>query len=789
MLRSYLKFAWRHLRRSFGYSLINIVGLALGIGSVLLIFLYVQHELSFDEYHENKDRIYRITAYAGLDESSWRAGTPGDPVPELRDNYATVTDGVRMMSCGGGELTANGERHSGFDTYCTETNLFSVFTFPLISQSREELLEAPFTAVISRSAAERIYGEENPVGRTFRMPWGFQGGTESFEITGVMEDIPANTHFRHDIYLSLSSLQTTGRCMDCGGQSQYLVLSEEADTASLTDNILNHVREIDGKDYVEEIGLQPLDEVHFSSLHAPRKGDWQYIQILSAIALVILIIGCGNYVNMATARYSKRAREIGIRKVMGAYRSQLARQFFTETVLLAVISLPLALSLVYTAIPWFNTYAGTEITLSLFSNTLFPAAVAGVILLTGLLAGTYPAMFISGFRPREVLQGNASVGPGSAGIRKGLVAFQFLASLVMVGITILILQQLSFVQGKNLGFDTDRIVSVSVNDPTLQGQPQRIKESFLQRASVEAATASSAPATGGFAGVRFVFEPDTSSDETFTVTTPRVDEDFLKTFRINLLAGRNLEPPSSSDSGPVSEGLINQTGYLTLGYPNPEAILGETVGNRFRIVGVVEDFHMESLQNEIVPAILMRNPFGRAYTVNVRLTGGSISEGLDDLRSAWLELGASTPLNYQFVDDQIQEQYENERRTARVIGVFATLSIIIACMGLFGMASYTVQQRKKEIGIRKVLGAGVNNIIFLLYKDFGKLITVAAVISLPVIHYAGSQWLQNFAYRIDIGPMVYLLAVLTVVLVTFLATGARSLQAALMNPVDSIRQE
>lgn len=631
----------------------------------------------------------------------------------------------------------------------------------------------------------------DPVGRTFEMPWGSQGDTETFEITGIMEDIPLNTHFRHDIYLSLASLETTGRCMDCGGQSQYLLLNEEADTTLLAENILNHVREIDGKSYVEDIALQSLNEIHFSSLHAPRKGDWVYIQILTAIVFIILIIGCANYMNMATARYSKRAREIGIRKVLGAYRSQLARQFLTETMLLTFIALPFAIILLYQVIPWFNTYAATEVSLSLINNHWFYLASAGVVVVTGFLAGSYPSFFISAFEPREVLQGNKIVGSGAAGIRKVLITFQFLVSLVMIGITVLIFQQLDYVKQKNLGFESDQVVSITVNDPALQQQPKTVKEEFARMATVQATTASRAPAAGRFAGVGFVFEPDTASDQKLTFTTPRIDEDFLETFKIKLKAGRNISPPTSENSvrERISEAIINTTGIQALGYESPESILNETVGNRLQIVGVVDDFHLESLQHEIKPAMLVRNPFGRAYVVNVRLAGGNISRGLDDLREAWSKLGATSPLDYKFVDDQLQQQYKNEQQTARVIGSFAILSIIIACMGLFGMASYTVQQRYREIGIRKVLGATVRNIVILLYKDFAKLIVLATLISIPVIYYAGTQWLENFAYRTNIGLPVFLVSLITVTVITLIATGFRSIQAALMNPLDSIRSE
>ncbi|MDZ7772653.1 MAG: ABC transporter permease [Balneolaceae bacterium] len=784
MLRSYLKFARRHLAKSPGYSLINIGGLALGIASVLLIFLYVQHEMSFDTYHENKERIYRVTSYSGFNEKRWGTYVNGAPLEEMRGSYAGVEDASYMINCAGPPVSVDGTDYRNLDLFCTEDNLFNIFSFPFVYGSPDGSLDAPHTAVISRSTAQRLFGDANPVGETFELNW--RNEPTSFEITGVMEDIPVNTHFRYDILLSYESLRNTRRCLDCG-QLMYTLLGEQADTAAIADRMLRHVREVDGKEHVEDIRLQSLDEVHFSSLHAQRKGDWQYIQILSAIALVILVLGCANYVNLAVARYSQRAKEIGVRKVMGAHRSQLTGQFLFETMLLTLAALPLALVMLYGAIPWFNRYAGTEVSLSL-AGPVFYAALAGVLLVTGLLAGSYPALFVSGFNPREVLQGR-NMGLGSALLRKGLVSFQFLAGIVMIGVTVLIVQQLNYAMQKDLGFDSDPLVNIQVNDPALVSQTDAVKSAFGMQASVEAVTASRAPATGGFTGISFTFDSDSVEGKRYTFATPRVDSDFIETTGIELLAGRNLRPYGEEGRQFPEEAVLNESAVEALGFTDNRDIIGREIGRRFRVVGVVEDFHMESLRNEIEPAALVNNPFGRSFSMTVRLAGNDIGEGLEDLHNAWTELGAETQLDYTFVDDLIRQQYENEQRTARVIGVFAGLSIIVACMGLFGLAAYTVQRRYREIGIRKVMGAGVGSIVFLLYRDFGKLIALAALVAVPVVYYAGSQWLENFAYRIDIGPMVLIWAVLAVVLVTLLATGYRSLQAALMNPVDSIRRE
>lgn len=783
MLKNYIKIAYRNLVKGKLYSVINISGLALGMSSVLLIFLYMQHEFSFDEYHEKKERIHRITAYSGFNEKSWQSYSSGNPVVEMRNNFTGVEDAVRMTSCSDGPIVVGDNEYSEVDIFCTESNIFNIFSFPLIAGSNDNILDTPFTAVISQSTGERIFGEQNPVGKRITFNW--DGGKKDFEVTGIMEDIPLNTHFRYDIFLSYKSLESTRRCLDCG-QLMYTLLEENADTAAVANLVLNHIREVDGKNYVDDIQLQPLKEIHFSSLHAQRKGNWQYIQILSIISLVLLVLGCSNYMNLATARYSKRSQEVGIRKVLGAKRSQLTRQFMLETVLLTLLTVPFVVLLIELSIPWFNMYAETEINFSFTENVGFYAALISVVLVTGFVAGSYPAFFVSNLQPREILQGIQNIKFGSAWLQKGLVTFQFLASIVLISVTFLILQQLRYIQQKNLGFESDQLVSVRINDPSLIKKGSAIKQEFLKYGSVASVTASPAPTTSRFANINHTFVSDSIPEKKYTFLIPRIDSDFLETMNVNLLAGRNISPQNGDGKREV---LINKTGVETLGFTEYSDILDREVADGYRIVGVVEDFHLENLKNEIGPAFLEPDPYNSAHEVTIRLAGGDIVQGLEDLHSAWTALGASSPLDYRFVDDLIQEQYEQEQRIAWVIGVFATLSIIIACMGLFGLAALTAERRTKEIGIRKVLGATLPNIVTLLTKGFIPLIIIGFVIATPIAWYAMNRWLANFAYKIEIGAGVFLMAGFTALIIAMLTVSWQSIRAALANPVDSLRSE
>ncbi len=783
MLKNYIKTAWRNLVNSKLYSFINITGLSLGIASVLLIFLYIQHEFNFDQYHEKKERIYRITAYSGFNEKSWQSYTAGNPVVEMRNNFAGVEDAIRMINCSRGPVTFDGVEYSEIDILCTETNIFNIFSFPLASVSRNDVLDAPFTAVISQSTAKRIFGDENPLGKSILFNW--DGEKKDFVVTGVMEDIPMNTHFRYDAFLSYKSLESTRRCLDCG-QLMYTLLEETADTAAIADLVLDHIREIDGKNYVEDIRLQPLEEIHFSELHAQRKGNWQYMQILTAISLIILILGCGNYMNLATARYSKRSDEVGIRKVLGANRRQLAQQFLMETIVITLLTVPLVLILINFSIPWFNTYAETEIEFSIAADLWFYSVLFGVLLITGIVAGSYPALFVSGFQPREIFQKSYGMRPGSNWIQKGLVTFQFLASVVLIAVTALILQQLKYVQQKNLGFDYDQLVSISVNDPLLTASGDLIKQEFLRFESVESVTASPAPASGRFANISFTFKSDSIPDKKYTFKTPRIDDDFIQTMDIDLLAGRNILKREKRE---IQEVLINETGVSELGFNNYSNILGKEISGRYKIVGVVADFHLENLKKNIDPAFFGFSPFNTAINVTVRLAGGNIIQGLEDLRKAWGNLGTTSSLDYRFVDELIQQQYEQEQRTAWVIGVFAGLSILIACMGLFGFAALTTERRSKEISIRKVLGATVTNIVGLINKDFMVLVIIGFLISIPISWYAMNLWLENFAYRVEIGTSVFVLAGSIAVLIAFTAVSWQAIKAALTNPVENLRSE
>ena len=783
MLGNYAKIALRNFRRQKGYALINVVGLGIGIAGFLLIFLYLRYEYSFDTYHEKGDRIYRLVEYDGLGEKSWNSYVSGDPVPTMRDVYADVEDAAKLKTCGLDRVQVAGEVYLDIEMRCTSSSLFNIFSFDLLQGDPETVLDRPNTAVITRSLARRIFGNEDPVGKTLPIYLGDE--EQLFEITGLMADVPANTHIDFDLLLSYESLRSTPICLDCG-QPMYALLEPGADPEAVAARALNLIRDTQGKEYVEDLRLEPLADVHFSEIPAERQGDIRYVRLLSAIALVVLLIACANYMNLATARSILRTREVGMRKVVGAHRSQIVRQFLVETVFLTLLALPLALLLLFAALPTFNALAGTEIALGWRENLGLLGAVAGVTVLVGLLAGGYPALFLARFQPVEVLRGRLPSGFSSATLRRVLVVFQFAATIILLIGTVAIVRQLQYMQQKKLGFDAEQVVLVSVTDPQLTKQARTLKQEFLRLPGVLNASAGS-----GIPGQqRFLMMQDTrlplgEDGPSIRFILPQVDADLLETMHIPLLAGRNFT--NLERSWDDVEVIINEAAVEALGWASPKDAIGEKIDSIFAVIGVVPDFHFQSLHQAIAPVIMQRSTKGGV--IALRLAGGNVPGVLAELERTWKATGTSMPFEFSFLTDELNQLYEQEQRTAKVFGAFAMLAVLIACLGLLGLAAFTAARRTKEVGIRKVLGASVPNIVALLTKDFLLLVAVAFVIAAPVAYFAVQRWLGDFAYRIDVPWTVFVGTGIAVLAVALLTVSYQAIRAALADPVESVRYE
>ncbi len=784
MLRNYLKLALRSLRRHRLYASINIVGLAIGIAGCLLAVLFIRHELTFDTYHENADRIYRLVSYGGFGEKQWGGYVAGDPVPEMRASDPDVESAVKVIRCGANRIVWRGEVVRDVEVQCSESDLFDIFSFGLIRGNAEDVLDRPNTAVITRSLAERMFGRDDPVGQI--VPMQFGDGEVGFEITGIMEDVPFNTHFSFDLLLSYESLQATNRCLTCG-QAMYALLTPDGDPEAVADRALHQVHEVQGQEYVENVRLEPIGDIHFSDISAERQGDARYLYILSVIAVVILLMACANYINLATARMMQRGKEVGVRKVLGAQRSQVVRQFLLETSALALLALPLTVLLLLLAIPLFNTFLDTSLVVGWEDLAAAGPIALGLIVMVSLLAGSYPAFFLSSFRPVSVLRGRFDRGITAAGMRKSLVVFQFLAAIALVVFTLVVLSQMRFIQQMNLGFETEHVVLIPVPDPDLAQTPDVLKQEFMRNASVLSASAGhGAPGQQRFHGRRFIHRPDGEDGPSISFVHPEIDDDFLATMDIDLVEGRNIRPGPSG--GPDGEALVNGVTLREMGWREPEEALGQEIAGA-EIVGVVEDFHLRSLHQEIEPLLMVQPWQDRASQLILRIRGDDIPGTMAELEQTWARLNSEHPFEASFLQDELNDLYEQERHAAQAFGLFSGLSILIACLGLFGLAALNAERRTKEIGIRKVLGASVGSILGLFFRDVAALVAIAFALAIPLAYLASQRWLDAFAYRVEVGPAVFAAAGAAALLISLASTGSHAARAAMKNPADSLRYE
>jgi putative ABC transport system permease protein len=784
VLRNYLKLSLRGLRRHRLYASINIVGLAIGLAGCMLAVLFIRHELSFDAYHENGDRIYRLVSYGGLGEKQWSSYVAGDPIPEMRTSDPDVESAVKIRPCGSDRILWEGDVYRDIAIKCAEPEIFEIFSFDVFRGQAETALERPNTAVITQSLSERLFGSENPIGRA--LPMQFYGSEASFEITALMEDVPANTHFSFDLLLSYESLRSTNLCLNCG-QPMYALLAPGADAEAVGDRALHQIRDVQGREYVEDVRLEPLADIHFSEMLAERQGDERYLYILSVVAVVILLMACANYMNLATARMMQRGKEVGIRKVLGAQRGQVIRQYLLETFALALLALPLTILLLLLSIPLFNTFLETSLPMTWADLAAAGPIALGLIVAVSLLAGSYPAFFLSAFRPMSVLRGRFDRGITAAGMRKSLVVFQFLVAIALVGFTLVVLTQMRFVQRANLGFESEHVVLVRISDPELAQTPDVLKQEFLRSASVVSAAAGyGAPGQQGFHGRKFIHRPDGEDGPVISFAHPEIDDDFLDVMGIDLVAGRNIRPGPSG--GPDGEALINRVTLREMDWRTPEEALGEEIAGA-EIVGVVEDFHISSLHQEIEPLLMVQKWQDQAYQLMLRIRGDDIGQTFAELEQIWNHLNSDHPFEASLLQDELNALYEQERHAAQTFGLFSGVSILIACLGLFGLAALNAEQRTKEIGIRKVLGTSVRSILGLFFRDVAVLVCVAFTLAIPLAYLASQRWLDDFAYRVDVGPGVFVAAGAAALLIALASTGSHAARAAMKNPAESLRYE
>jgi putative ABC transport system permease protein len=810
MLRNYLKIAIRNLWKNKTFSFINIAGLAIGLGCFLLIALYVLDELSFDKYNANADRIYRINSDIRFGGADLHMPVTSDMMGQiLRKDYPQVEQYTRLYTFNGDKLIKKENEYINEEHVAhADSTFFDVFTFPAVEGDTRTALNEPNTVVITESMAKKYFSSVHALGKNIEVK---DERSPLYKVTAVIKDMPENSHFHFDFLFSMKNVNYNWGQLTSHNFYTYIRLKQGTDPKAFEKNfdqyidkyVLPEAKQFMNISSMEEFkkagnslvySLIPLTQIH---LHSNRQfelspgGNIQYVYIFSAVALFILIIACINFMNLTTARSANRAREVGIRKVLGTEKRQLVKQFLFESTMMVIIALLIAIPAVWLVLPLFNDMAAKQMAAtSLFSPYILPLLIA-LPFLVGLMAGSYPAFFLSAFRPIEVLKGKLKLGAKSGILRSVLVVAQFWMSIVIIIGTIVVYRQLHYIQTRNLGFNKDEVLIVN-GVGALNNNMVPFKNDVLQLPGVSSGTLS------GYLPVTNSYRSDNTWSTEAVMTTKtgfdmqnwQVDYDYVKTMGMQIIKGRNFSKDFGADSSAI---IINETTANIIGFKDPigkqlfRAVDQQGRIGSFTIIGVVKNFNFETLHQEVGPLAFELGTGGGLASFKVNTS--NINQLIAQVREKWKSVAPSLPFSYRFLDDSFNEMYRNEQRVGKIALVFSALAIFIACLGLFGLATFIAEQRTKEIGIRKVLGASVQGIVQMLSKDFMKLVAVSFVIAAPTALYFMNKWLQDFAYRVTISWWIFVVAGLAALFIALITVSFQAIRAAITNPVKSLRTE
>jgi putative ABC transport system permease protein len=762
----------------------------------MLILVYIIHETSYEDIHENREQIYRVASEVrfGGRISQVAAGMP--PLgPALEQEYPEVLSAVRFWLIPGPLIAYEDNRFREEGFYFVDPAVFDIFTFPLTQGDPAKALEAPFSIVITEEMAKKYFGDENPLGKTLTYEYDYQ-----FQVTGVLKNIPRNTQFQCHFMASISSLeQIEGESFQHWGRFgepyTYLMLPKGADPTELEQKLPEFLQKYLGERFAANLTLwlQPLPDIYLHSnlvMEMEPQGNLEYVYIFSAIAVLILVIAGINFMNLTTARSVHRARETGMRKVLGAFRRQLIRQFLGESLIITGISVLLAMVLFELLLPEFNRLLERQVGIESLDRWLILAGIAGITLLVGIAAGSYPAFYLSRFHPIEILKGKSASSPGASLFRKILVMIQFTISIVLIVGTVVIYHQLHFVKNTDLGFDREHTLVIPLAEPSIQYHT--LKNELLRHPGIVHVAGAAAVPAGEFVEMTGVLPEGASEDESFIMQAAAVDYDYVKTLGLELLAGRDFSEDIRTDA--TDAYILNETAVKKLGWENPIGKKLEIPSPRpefsrsGQVIGVVKDFHMRSLHEKIDP-LYMYVDTRRFRILGVRIRPENVSETIVYMEETWKKLTQASQFEYSFIDERFGELYRREQRLGELFTAFSLLAVLVACLGLFGLAAFAAEQRTKEIGIRKVLGASMSGLVGLLSKDFMKLVLIANIIAWPVAWYAMNKWLEEFAYRINIAWWIFALAGTLALLIALLTVSYQAIRAAVANPVKSLRHE
>jgi putative ABC transport system permease protein len=794
MLKNYLKVALRNIIKHKGFSFINILGLSVGMACFMLIMLFVLHELSVDKHHKNSDRVYRVQGANGSQIST--APAVGKWISE---NIIEAEKVVRFKF-----------RHDYLVKYrpqndptrekmiivrdfgWSDPSVFDVFSFPPVAGDPHTALQDPFALVLTQSVAQRLFGDDNPIGKTLEV-----NNSHEYHVTAVIEDLE-RTHLRFDMLAPFANLgkiigQSELVGFDSWNLATYVLLPENHNTAAvagkITDLFRDRLRELRDGDFVFD--LFPLKDIFFSAASSFRNhGNRPLVFVFMAIAVFILLIACVNFLNLSTALASLRAKEVGIKKVVGSTHKRLVIQFLGESVLFSLISFAAAVGLASLFLPEFNRLMQRNLSMDHLLNPMILLIFIAGAAMVGILAGIYPAFYLSAFRPVSVLKGERTKGVMSGVFRKVLISFQFTVSIILIIATLIVFKQIQYIRNKDLGFHKEHIVYMEIpRNRDIRDNKKAFKDRLMQHPQIHNVTYSQ-----GRPGIVYNWEGFEHKGERNGYAIFTVDPDYVDVYGLQILAGRNFSRDMSTD--PYRTCLLNEAAVRQLGLEEPIGTIlrhGDLGGSSFpvedvEVIGVVRDFHYQTLKNEIQPMMFGWNdPW--LWMISVKIAAERVPETLAIIEKTWKEFSPGFPFDFHFINDLVDSQYKNEERLAKTIGYFAALGIFIACLGLFGLASFLAERRTKEIGIRKVMGASVGGILILLSKEFSKWVVAGNIVAWPLAYFAMNKWLADFAYRTDIGVWPFLTATVLALAIAVMTVSYRSIRAATANPVDSLRYE
>lgn len=793
MLKNYFLVAIRHLKRQPGYALLNILGLTIGIASALLIVLYLNQETSYDKHHPNAENIYRISSDITEPDNAFRWAVTQPPLGKtVNDEFQEITQFTRFAGGGNTRFRFDDRNYEAENWYLVDSTVFDVFKVDFIQGDPETALAAPNSIVLSKTLAERVFKGENAMGQLLE--------TErfSYKVTGVYEDMPITSHMRPDAMSSFSTNEQYANSQSWGGFGlyTYVVLNDGVDPAYVEQRLNEEIipkyvatvfDQFDIKVKYEVINIQDIHLYSDFEGEPSALGNIDYIYIFLAVAIFLVLIACINYMNLATARSMRRSLEVGIRKVMGAVRGALIRQFIVESILIALVSMFISILLLLIAVPVINDQLGTSLLLSdLVSNEIILTLI-GILLFTGLISGSYPAFYLSGFSPIKAIKGGSgSKRTGNVWLRRVLVGIQFSISIFMLIGTLVIYQQMQYVRNADLGFDKDQVVNFTLNRNSSE-RWETLRTELLKNPNIANASTSMVVPGNGFGKNVMSVETNDGVMETYGVDWFGVDYDYVDVLGIEMVAGRNFSREFTSDTATAV--LVNESMVERMGWDNP-------IGKRFqfdqdstvfhKVIGVMKDFHHRSLYNPIESFMIFPNLNNRQAMVKI---SGNIDEGLNHIEGTWERLFPNMPFEYQFLDQNFMQDYESDQLRGQLFLGFALMMIIISGLGLLGLASFTAEQRTKEISVRKVLGADVKGLVMLLVKDFIWLVLVGALPAFIIGYEIMNNWLGDFEYHTEINLMLFVVVLLIVTVFVMLTTGFQAYKAATVNPSENLKYE